>query len=88
MSGKEEDAGDIVEKVKAYLFEAEDFESSFLEWGQENCDVVDLDSEEMKLEYVRSSYIATLRRSQVRTPSSAAGILHCTTSSWSSLKRR
>ena len=54
MSGKEEEGAgvDIVEKVKAYLFEEDDFETTFMEWGQAHCDPIDTESEEMKLECV------------------------------------
>ena len=54
MSGKEADDdthGDIVAKVQHYLFEEDDFESTFMKWGQDHCDIIDVESEEMKLEY-------------------------------------
>lgn len=47
--GKEET--DIVAAVQQYLFEAEDFEETFMKWGQDHCDCIELDSDEMKLEY-------------------------------------
>ncbi len=53
MSGKEaENSVDVVEKVKEYLFEAEDFETTFMGWGKANCECIELDNEELKLECV------------------------------------
>ena len=47
-----EDSGkDIVEKVKEYFYESDAFEDTFRSWAEENCDVIDLDSDEHKLVY-------------------------------------
>lgn len=35
-----------------YFFEDSDFEGTFLGWAQAHCDPIDMESEEMKLEYV------------------------------------
>ena len=48
MSGKEDDVG-VVEKVKEYFLEAEDFEATFMKWAKDHCDEVELEEGEMKL---------------------------------------
>ena len=48
---KAEEQESIVDLVSTYFFENEDFASSFEKWVDEHSDIVDLESEEYKLEY-------------------------------------
>lgn len=43
-----------------YFFEDSDFEGTFLGWAQAHCDPIDMESEEMKLEYVHLGPSASL----------------------------
>ena len=42
---------DIVEKVKKYFYEDDSFSNTFEDFARDNCDVFDVEAEEMKLEY-------------------------------------
>ena len=95
MSGKEADDdthGDIVAKVQRYLFEEDDFESTFMKWGQDHCDIIDVESEEMKLECVVQDVPCYCCTSVVQvahsSPAPAAGTRICTTSFLSSSRPR
>lgn len=52
MSESKECGGkDIIEKVKQYFYEDNSFSDFFERFANENCDIFDLEEEEMKLEY-------------------------------------
>lgn len=42
----------IVEKVKAYFYEDDAFETTFQDWAKEHSDIINADDPEMKLECV------------------------------------
>eukprot|EP00500_Bicosoecida_sp_ms1_P001527 CAMPEP_0203806892 /NCGR_PEP_ID=MMETSP0115-20131106/764_1 /ASSEMBLY_ACC=CAM_ASM_000227 /TAXON_ID=33651 /ORGANISM="Bicosoecid sp, Strain ms1" /LENGTH=118 /DNA_ID=CAMNT_0050715559 /DNA_START=191 /DNA_END=544 /DNA_ORIENTATION=+ len=55
-----DDAAGIVDRVKAYFYEDDTFEETFLAWAKEHSDVISKDEEEMKLEYtaLHESFLA------------------------------
>ena len=54
-----QDEVDVIDLVKAYFFEDEDFSSIFEKFANDHCEIFDVEDEENKFEYV---YLACRRK--------------------------